>query len=293
NFIEFTKEYDQELPLRKTSISQVKPLFTNVYELESIDNTNNITTRSVSSTNEQNTASMAHTAPRSVSSMNEQNMASMAHTVPRLVSFTDKQNMASTTSIDCIDFNNLALIFTAFVQVIKSGTLLPNMGYTSYMHPQSIMTSDNMTTLAIINNNASTNQIYNNTSLNNVSVSNIKTRLASLFINESKVLFLHIRKPTLELILVLARECARHLRIADINTSDAKKKEYIVEVTLNMICFFVRKNVDHVIYNNVTKIQRVGWRNAMLVDLHALDRITVDIHIVSESGMILAQDIDI
>jgi len=70
-------------------------------------------------------------------------------------------------------------------------------------------------------------------------------------------------------------------------------KEYIVEVTLNMICFFVRKNVDHAIYNNATKIQRAGWRNAMLVDLHALDRITVDIHIVSESGMTLAQDIDI
>ncbi|CAG8673475.1 11544_t:CDS:1, partial [Funneliformis mosseae] len=57
-----TKEHDQELPLRKTSISQVKPLFANIYELESIDNTNNITTRSVSSTDEQNTASMAYTA---------------------------------------------------------------------------------------------------------------------------------------------------------------------------------------------------------------------------------------
>ncbi|CAG8739767.1 1892_t:CDS:1, partial [Funneliformis mosseae] len=63
--------HDQELPLRKTSISQVKPLFTNVYELESIDNTNNITTRSVSSTDEQNTASMVHTAPRSVFSTDE------------------------------------------------------------------------------------------------------------------------------------------------------------------------------------------------------------------------------
>ncbi|CAG8723285.1 15241_t:CDS:1, partial [Funneliformis mosseae] len=50
------------------------------------------------------------------------------------------------------------------------------------------------------------------------------TRLASLFINESKVLFLCIHKLTLELILALARECAKHLRIADINASDAKKK---------------------------------------------------------------------
>ncbi|CAG8667852.1 1705_t:CDS:2 [Funneliformis mosseae] len=173
------------------------------------------------------------------------------------------------------------------------------------------MASGNTTTSAIINNNAPTNQIHNNTSPNNVSISNIKTRLISLFINESKVLFLCIRKPTLELILALARECARHLRIADINASDAKKKdgyrdhllknksswnslkEYIVEVTLNMICFFMRKNVDHAIYNNATKVQRAGWRNAMLVDLHALDRITVDIHIVSKSGTTLAQDIDI
>ncbi|CAG8739763.1 1891_t:CDS:2, partial [Funneliformis mosseae] len=120
--------------------------------------------------------------------------------------------MASTTSIDCIDFNNLALMFTAFVQAMKLGTLLLNMGYTSYMHPQSIMASDNTTTSAIINNNAPTNQIYNNTSPNNVSVSNIK------------VLFLRIRKPIPELILALVRECARHLRIVDINASDVKKK---------------------------------------------------------------------
>ncbi|CAG8667866.1 1706_t:CDS:1, partial [Funneliformis mosseae] len=98
-----TKEHDRELPLRKTSISQVKPLFVNVYELESIDNTNNITTRSVSSMDKQNTASMVYTAPRLVSSTDEQNMASMAHIAPRSISSTDEQNIASTTSIDCID----------------------------------------------------------------------------------------------------------------------------------------------------------------------------------------------
>ncbi len=70
-------------------------------------------------------------------------------------------------------------------------------------------------------------------------------------------------------------------------------KEYIAEVTLTMICYFVRKNIDHAIYNNATKNQRAGWRNAMLIDLHALDRITIDIHVVSESGTILTQDIDI
>src|SRR6266542_1163508 len=158
--IESAKEYDQEESLHKTPISsasQVKPLFANVYEMESIDNTNNTTPRSVSSTDEQNTASTTYTTPRSVSS-------------------TDEQNTASTTSINCIDFNNLVPMFTAFVQAIKSGTLLPNTGNTSFMHPQPIMSSYNTTTSSMINDNTlSTNQVHNNTSSNNVSVLNIKT----------------------------------------------------------------------------------------------------------------------
>ncbi|CAG8705194.1 16535_t:CDS:2 [Funneliformis caledonium] len=109
-------------------------------------------------------ASTAYTIPQSVSSINEQNKASMAYTALQSISFTDEQITTSITSIDCINFNNLVLIFTAFVQAMKSDTLLPNTRYTSYMHPQSIMTS------------------------------------------------------------ALVKKCARHLEIADINTSDTKKK---------------------------------------------------------------------
>ena len=70
-------------------------------------------------------------------------------------------------------------------------------------------------------------------------------------------------------------------------------KDYLAEVILTMICYFVRKNIDHDIYNKATKSQRTGWRNAMLNDLHALDRITVDIRVVSASGMTIAQDLNI
>ena len=45
-----------------------------------------------------------------------------------------------------------------------------------------------------------------------------------MFINESKVLFLRIRKPTPQLILELARECARYLNITNIDADDIKKK---------------------------------------------------------------------
>jgi len=144
--------------------------------MESIDNTNNTTPRSVSSTDKQNMASTTYTTPRSVSSTDEQNMASTTYTTSRSVSSTDEQNTVSTTSIDCINFNNLASMFTAFVQAIKSGTLLPNTGNTSFMHPQPIMSSYNTTTSSMINDNTlSTNQVHNNTSSNNVSVLNIKT----------------------------------------------------------------------------------------------------------------------
>ncbi|CAG8737813.1 22744_t:CDS:2, partial [Rhizophagus irregularis] len=159
-------------------------------------------------------------------------------------------------------------------------------------------------------------------------------RLATLFINESKVLFLRIRKPPPELILTLARECARHLEITELDANKAKQKgcgwfatwrvrlynectelafsfldnynvsmddlpnsshlrnflswnalkSYLAEVTLTMIHYFVCKNIDRNRYNNSTKGQRAGWRNAMLSDLHSLDRITIDIRVISESG---------
>ncbi|PKY50721.1 hypothetical protein RhiirA4_467332 [Rhizophagus irregularis] len=194
-------------------------------------------------------------------------------------------------------------------------------------------------------------------------------RLATLFINESKVLFLRIRKPPPELILTLARECARHLEITELDANKAKQKgcgwfatwrvrlynectelafsfldnynvsmddlpnsshlrnfvsadditnifepqlkqvrrdsllenqlswnalkSYLAEVTLTMIHYFVCKNIDRNRYNNSTKGQRVGWRNAMLSDLHSLDRITIDIRVVSESGVTLAQNLNI
>jgi hypothetical protein len=70
-------------------------------------------------------------------------------------------------------------------------------------------------------------------------------------------------------------------------------KNYLAEVILIMICYFVRENVDRVIYDSAAKIRRTEWRSAMLVNLHALDQMTVDIHVVSESGMTLAQDINI
>ncbi|CAG8526233.1 4576_t:CDS:2 [Funneliformis caledonium] len=112
---ESTKEHDQELLLCKTSISQIKLLFANIYKLKLIDNINNITTQLVSSTDEQNTAFTAYNISRSVSSIDEQNMVSIVHTALRSVFFMDEQNTTFTTSIDCINFNNLAPMFIAFV----------------------------------------------------------------------------------------------------------------------------------------------------------------------------------
>lgn len=60
-----------------------------------------------------------------------------------------------------------------------------------------------------------------------------------------------------------------------------------------MIHYFVCKNIDRNRYNNSTKGQRAGWRNAMLSDLHSLDRITIDIRVISESGVTLAQNLNI
>ncbi|PKC03776.1 hypothetical protein RhiirA5_450511 [Rhizophagus irregularis] len=197
-----------------------------------------------------------------------------------------------------------------------------------------------------------------------------QSQLATLFINESKVFFLRIRKPTPELILSLARECARHLGITEsLKAGDIKKKgcgwfstwrvrlydqcavmafefldrysitmndlsnsshlrnfvstddiadifeaqlkqikkdqlfedrssltmlkNYLAEAILIMVCYFVRKNIDCATYNNASKIRRTEWRSAILIDLHALDHMTVDLHVTSESGITIAQDINI
>lgn len=60
-----------------------------------------------------------------------------------------------------------------------------------------------------------------------------------------------------------------------------------------MIHYFVHKNIDCNNYNNATKGRRAGWRNAILSDLHSLDRITVDIRVISESVVTLAQNLNI
>ena len=70
-------------------------------------------------------------------------------------------------------------------------------------------------------------------------------------------------------------------------------KNYLAESIRIMVCCFVRKNIDRTVYNNATKIRRTEWRSTILVDLHALDRMTVDVHVISESGTTLAQDINI
>jgi hypothetical protein len=39
--------------------------------------------------------------------------------------------------------------------------------------------------------------------------------------------------------------------------------------------------------------QKTEWRSAILTNLHALDQITTNVRVISESGVSLAQDIDI
>ena len=70
-------------------------------------------------------------------------------------------------------------------------------------------------------------------------------------------------------------------------------KNYLAEAILIMVCYFVRKNIGRTTYNNATKNRRTEWRSAMLVDLHALDHMTVDLRVISESGTTIAQDINI
>jgi hypothetical protein len=63
-------------------------------------------------------------------------------------------------------------------------------------------------------------------------------------------------------------------------------KTYLSEVILIMIHYFVQKSVDCTTYYNASRNQRKGWRNAILMDLHALDHITFDVHINSEEGQL-------
>ncbi|CAB4496280.1 unnamed protein product [Rhizophagus irregularis] len=191
-----------------------------------------------------------------------------------------------------------------------------------------------------LNNNTLHDQTNINLNNNNAQL----TQLATLFINESKVLFFRIRKPTPELILALARECAKHLGITKIDAGDVKKKgcgwfatwrvklydecteiafdfldhyivtqnnllnsshlqnfiskddiikvfepqlkqvkrdhlfenqtswialkNYLSEVVLIIVCYFVQKDIDRTIYFSARRNKRTGWRSAILTDLH-------------------------
>jgi hypothetical protein len=70
-------------------------------------------------------------------------------------------------------------------------------------------------------------------------------------------------------------------------------KKYLAEVVLTMICYFVHKNIDRSNYIGATKNKRTEWRSAMLPELHAHDRITADIRVVSESGSTILQNLNI
>ncbi|CAB4432431.1 unnamed protein product [Rhizophagus irregularis] len=279
--------------------------------------------------------------PESSSELSKNAVPFKDDTVP---STKDQDSAALITSLTS---NNFTPIFAALFQAMTS----------------SIIT----TTTGSLAANSTTTPTVTNTNMNNTTSNN--TQLATLFINESKVLFLRIRKLTPELILSLGRECARHLGITELKAGEIKKKEcgwfstwrvrlydqctemafnflnhysvtmsnlpnsshlrnfvstddifnifepqlkqikkdrlledqsslimlknYLVEVILIMVCYFVRKNVDLTIYNNATKIRRTEWRSAILGDLHALDHMTVDLHVISESGITIAQDINI
>ena len=76
-------------------------------------------------------------------------------------------------------------------------------------------------------------------------------------------------------------------------TSWVTLRNYLSEVVLIMICYFVQKDIDRTIYFNATRNKQAGWRSAMLAELHDLDRITANIHIISEDEIILASDLNI
>src|SRR3954452_3194102 len=70
-------------------------------------------------------------------------------------------------------------------------------------------------------------------------------------------------------------------------------RNYLSEVILIMIHYFMQKEIDRSTYYKANKIQRTGWRNAILVDLHALDRITIDIRVNAERGTTLINNLHI
>ncbi|CAB4437474.1 unnamed protein product [Rhizophagus irregularis] len=116
------------------------------------------------------------------------------------VSSTKDQDSAAL--IASLASNNFTLIFAALFQAMAS-CIIPS----------------------ITGSTAATTSTITNTTNNTVSNNTQQSQLATLFINESKVFFLRIRKPTPELILSLARECTRYLGITEsLKAGDIKKK---------------------------------------------------------------------
>jgi hypothetical protein len=78
-------------------------------------------------------------------------------------------------------------------------------------------------------------------------------------------------------------------------TSWKKLKNYIINVVLIMIRHYVKLNIDRTQYNanTTTSSSRTEWQNPILVDLHNLDRKTVDIVVMCEGGTNIAKEIDV
>ncbi|CAG8616589.1 11903_t:CDS:1 [Funneliformis caledonium] len=63
----------------------------------------------------------------------------------RSISSTDKQDLEFMISIGSMDSNSLASIFVTFIQAIKLSILSSNTIYTTFENPQNIIVSDDMT----------------------------------------------------------------------------------------------------------------------------------------------------
>ncbi|CAB4383484.1 unnamed protein product [Rhizophagus irregularis] len=88
-----------------------------------------------------------------------------------------------------------------------------------------VSSSNNLAAFTTPSVNPSNNQIINqDTMIITKPSSQVNNNLlVNLFIDECKTLFIRIQKPTPQLILALARNCANHLSVT-LNASDAKSK---------------------------------------------------------------------
>ncbi|CAB4425944.1 unnamed protein product [Rhizophagus irregularis] len=117
--------------------------------------------------------------------------------------------------------NNIMTILATFAQMITAASLTITQPNALNNAPSDIIPSrSSNTTLSTPSNTTPSNTTPSNTMIASIAPAN---QLANLFIDECKTLFLRIRKPTPELILALARNCANHLGVT-LNASDAKNK---------------------------------------------------------------------